>query len=289
MSLTEPLAPTLRHYPLGSSSSETDRLRRQADELRPHAIALLDHCQVPPGADAIDLGCGPVGVLDLLSERVGPNGSVTGLDANPRHVAIARQLAKERGLANLRVIEGDARATGLPSESFDLVHARTLLVNVRSPAEVVAEMVRLARPGGYIAVLEPDVAVRICYPSHPAWEQMCEVFVAGFQQDGTDLFIGRQLPSLLEQAGLEQVGVEVRAEVYPIGHTRRTLVPDLVRSLRPKIVGRLLAEQELDQLDRAVRAHLDDPHTLVLPGINFLAWGRKRHDQLGKQTPRNAK
>jgi SAM-dependent methyltransferase len=275
VSLTEPQTPTLRHYPLGSSSSETDRLRRQADELRPYAVALLDHCQLTTGAEAIDLGCGPIGILDLLSERVGPSGSVIGLDANPKHVAMARQLAHERGLANLCVVEGDARATGLPSESFDLVHARTLLVNVLSPPEVVSEMVRLARPGGYVALLEPDVTVKICYPSHPAWEQMCEVFVAGFQQDGTNLLIGRQLPTLLEQAGLEQVGVEVRADVYPLGHTRRTLVPDLVRSLRPKIVDRLLSEQELDELDRAVRAHLDDPHTLVLPGINFLARGRK--------------
>jgi hypothetical protein len=80
---------------------------------------------------------------------------------------------------------------------------------------------------------------------------------------------------MLREAGLEEVGVEVRRDVYPVGHTRRTIVPDLVRALRPGIVGRLRSDKELDELDRAVRTHLEDPHTLVLPILLFLAWGRK--------------
>ena len=41
-----------------------------------------------------------------------------------------------------------------------------------------------------------------------------------------------------------------------------------------------LADQaELDALDRAVRSHLDDPRTLVMPHLSFLAWGRKPEAQ----------
>jgi ubiquinone/menaquinone biosynthesis C-methylase UbiE len=268
-------SPALRTYPLGESSAETDRLVQQATELQPYASALLDRCHLTPGASAVDLGCGPLGILDLLSERVGLRGEVTGLDANPTHVALARDLVRARGLANVRVIEGDARRTDLPSSSFDLVWARLVLINVPDPRAVVAEMVRLAKPGGYVAVLEVDEVPRICYPSHPAWDQLCEVYLAAFQEEGADAFIGRRLPTLLRTAGLEDVGVEAHAEIYPVGHTRRTLVPDLVRALRPRIVGRLLTEQALDELDRAVRDHLEDPHTLVLPQLIFLAWGRK--------------
>jgi hypothetical protein len=46
--------------------------------------------------------------------------------------------------------------------------------------------------------------------------------------------------------------------------------------MRPVILRLGLAdEQELNELDRAVREHVDDPHTLVIPHLSFLAWGRK--------------
>ena len=63
-----------------------------------------------------------------------------------------------------RWISADARHTGLPSDAFDLVHARTLLVTIPGPAEVVTEMVRLARPGGWVAGQEADAELALCYP-----------------------------------------------------------------------------------------------------------------------------
>jgi hypothetical protein len=54
------------------------------------------------------------------------------------------------------------------------------------------------------------------------------------------------------------------------------VIPDLVRSIHPMVVSLGLADQpELDELDRAVRAHLDDPGTLVMGHLSFLAWGSK--------------
>ena len=43
----------------------------QAEELAADSAALLDRVGLRPGQSAIDLGCGPRGVLDLLAERVG--------------------------------------------------------------------------------------------------------------------------------------------------------------------------------------------------------------------------
>lgn len=263
-------------YALGSDPAERERLRRQSEELSAHSSALLDNVGVEPGWLAIDLGCGPSGVLDLLAARVGPHGRVTGLEINPANVSLARRLAQERGLASVEVLQGDARQTGQPSSSFDLVHARTLLINVPDPAGIVAEMVRLARPGGWVAVMEPDVGLSICYPPDPAWDRVVELFLAVHEVDDADPYVGRRLPSLLREAGLTDVGVEAKADIYPPGHSRRTIRMDLVRSMRPKILARGLAsEQELDALDRAGREHLARPGTLVMPNLLMMAWGRK--------------
>lgn len=263
-------------YALGSSGSESARLERQADELAPDSAALLDRVGLRPGDRAIDLGCGPRGIIELLSERVSPGGRVVGLDGDPAHVAMASELVVKRALSDVEIVSADARHTGLQSGSFDLVHARTLLVTLPEPAEVLTEMVRLARPGGWVAGLEPDTEAAICYPPHPAFYRLCEIFTVAFTRNGADPHIGRRMAELYQQAGLEDVTVEARAGVYPAGHSRRTIRADLVRAMRPQILELGLAdERELDELDRAARKHFENPDTVIMPSLMFLAWGRK--------------
>lgn len=263
-------------YALGSDDAERERLRRQSVELEGQAAALLDRVGLGPGQSAIDLGCGPRGIVDLLSSRVGPGGRVVGVELDPTNVALVRSVVRDEGLGNVTIIEGDARHTGLDTSSLDVAHARTLLVNIPDPATVVAEMVRLIRPGGWVCGMEPEMSVYIYHPPHPVWDRLHEIFIRAFQADGADPFIGRRLPELYRNAGLTDVGAEAGADLLPPGHSRRTMGADLVRPMRTKIVARGIAsEQELDQLDRAARQYLADPHTLALPGLYFLAWGRK--------------
>jgi SAM-dependent methyltransferase len=266
-------------YALGADTDETARLQRQSDELQPEARALLarlGELGLQPGQAALDLGCGPRGILDLLADAVGPGGRVVGLDADLAHVAAARQYAFGQGLANVEVLAGDARHTGLPAASFDLVHTRTLLVTIPEPAEVVAEMARLARPGGLVASQEADAEFSICYPPLPEWDRLWSLFHVSFARAGADLRLGRRLPDLFREAGLVDVGATVYAGSYPAGHSRRTVIPDLVRSLHPVILGLGLAgERELADVDAAVRSHLADPRTLVMPHLLVTAWGRK--------------
>jgi SAM-dependent methyltransferase len=263
-------------YALGSSLEESARLQRQADELAADSVLLLDRVGLRSGQNVIDLGCGPRGILDLLAGRVAPAGRVVGLDADPAHAAMAAEFAADRGLAGVEIMMADARSTGLPPGSFDLVHARTLLVNVPEPTDVAAEMMRLAKPGGWVASLEPDTEYGRCYPPLPAYDQLCKIFTLAFRRNGADPWIGRRVPELLRQAGLEDVQVQARAQVYPPGSSRRTIRLDLVRAMRPQVLEMGLASAaELDELDAAARAHLRDPHTIEISGLLFLTWGRK--------------
>jgi len=237
---------------------------------------LLGRIGLLPGQAAIDLGCGPSGILELLSAAVSSGGRVVGLDADPRHAALAARHARQLGLANVEVVSADARHTGLPPGSFDLVHARTLLVTIPEAGQVVAEMVRLARPGAWIASQEPDCEYSLCYPPIPAWDRLHELFLAGFGRSGANPLIGRRLAELYRDAGLSDVEMASWAPAYPAGHSRRTLLPDLVRSLRPMILELgLSGERELAEVDRAVREHLADPRTVVMPHLLMAAWARK--------------
>lgn len=263
-------------YALGADAAERARLQRQAGELTPESTALLDRVPLQPGDSALDLGCGPMGVLPLLHARVGREGRVVGVDSDATHVAMARLFAKEQDLDAVEVLQGDARNTGLAAGQFAVVHARLLLVNVPRPEEVLAEMVRLTRPGGWVVGLEPDIESSICYPPIPELARLRELFAAAFARNGADVLIGRRMAELYRGAGLVDVGVDAKATAYPPGHSRRTIWVDLARVLRPRMLELGLADEaELEALDAAARPHFEHPDTVVMPHLSFLAWGRK--------------
>ena len=204
-------------YIWGTGLTEQQRLLKQIELYAPEATWLLDRLELAPGAHAIDLGCGPLGILDLLSKRVGARGAVVGIEWEPRFVEMAKTLLRERGIENVRVSAGDAAATGLPDASFRFVHERLLLIVVPQPEKVVAEMVRLAEPGGVVALEDVDISSWICEPPHTAWERLFAAFETVYARDGKDPRIGRRLPSLLRAAGLVNVGCKPHARVNGAG------------------------------------------------------------------------
>src|SRR4051812_14686357 len=141
-------------YPLGGTSTERDRLLRQAEQYEPPTNWLLDQIGVQPGWRAVDIGCGPIGILNLLSQRVGPRGKVVGLEREPRFVEMARAEIAKRDLGNVTVVQADGLNTGLEKSSFDLVHERLVLINVSAREAFLSEMLSLLRPGGAVALLD---------------------------------------------------------------------------------------------------------------------------------------
>ena len=263
-------------YLLGRSRPEEERLRKQVQELSGEANWLLDQIRIPPGASAIDLGCGPQGVLDLLADRVGPQGNVVGLERSEDFVASARKFVADRKLANVKVVQGDAKATNLPRESFDVVHARLVLVNVPEPQLVVEEMVALAKPGGAVVSHEADYLAHCCDPPSPAWDRLVEILKAFSDAKGIDLFVGRKTHRLLRDAGIVDIQVRPVIHVYPHGHNRRSILLDFIRNIRDAVIKEGFSEEdELNALVAELGRHLDDPGTQVISHLFFQVWGRK--------------
>jgi ubiquinone/menaquinone biosynthesis C-methylase UbiE len=108
-------------------------------------------------------------------------------------------------LDNVELICADARHSGLPSETFDVVHARTLLIGLSQPADVLTELVRLTRPGGWVVGMEPDAEHLVCHPPHPAVDRLSEMLTCALARQGADPHLGRRLAELHRQAGLTDV------------------------------------------------------------------------------------
>lgn len=77
-----------------------------------------------------------------------------------------------------------------------------MLLNVGNPQDIVAEMVRIARPGGVVAVQEPDAAGWNCDPPHPAFDVFRASILDAYRRTGKDFDIGRRIARMLRDAGL---------------------------------------------------------------------------------------
>ena len=263
-------------YLLGHSANEEERLRRLPQVLAADSNRFLDHLGIRSGAQTLDIGCGPQGILDLLSERVGPSGKVVGVEQNESTVQLARQFAEQRQLRNVEVLHGDAKATGLPRSSFDLVHARLVLVNVPEPQRVVDEMIALARPGGVVASHEVDWGMSLCDPSSPAWDGLVRLWEEYSRSKGADVFVGRKTAQMLRAGGLLDVQIVPRIHAYPLGNTHRYILCDLLENVRDQILKQgLLTEVEFREQINDLKRHLDDANTLVIPHLFFQAWGKR--------------
>jgi SAM-dependent methyltransferase len=234
---------------------------------------LFDRVGVEAGWQVLDLGCGP---LDVLAERVGSRGYVIGFDPDQELLTAARKVLAARGVHGVELARGDFDATGGASGSFDLVHARLLLGELARPSATVQEMARLARPGGWVAVQDADLASWTCEPALPAWDRLLDGLTRVWAGDPN---MGRRLPQLLRAVGLVDVEVDVHAGVWPSDDPQRGLLPYLVTAHRRRIVADgALTDAELDTALAEVAEHLARPDTLVMGWTLFQAWGRKPLD-----------
>jgi ubiquinone/menaquinone biosynthesis C-methylase UbiE len=263
-------------YVFGDTHIEQQRLVAQAESYELTAQWLLDQVGIQPGWQAIDIGCGPLGILHLLSERVGSGGVVVGLEKEQRFAKMAQNEIVQRGLKNVTALQADAMANGLQRRSFDFVHERLVMVNISAPENFLSKMVELVRPGGIVAVEEVDNASWLCHPPHSSWDKLLQTYHAAFLTCGGDLFIGRRLPELLRIARLENVQYKVHVDVAALGGYRRKHLLSLLDSLRDKIITLgLLTNDELTKHKELLTRHLDSPNTVVIDKLLVQAWGRK--------------
>ena len=262
-------------YLLGDSTAEVEHLTNQAEVYAEEATNLLDRVGLAPGSSAIDVGCGVLGILRLLRERVGPSGRVVGLERESRILDAARQAAAQHSLP-VEFVQGDATSLDLPSDSFDFVHERTVLLNVHDPATVIAEMVRITRPGRVVALQEPDSSGWVCDPPHPAWDPLLAELLAAYRRNGKNFNSGRRIARRLRDAGLTDVRVQVAARATQAGEYYQTFLLTLTSLVRDQIItgGRLTAA-EFDRQVASLRAHLDQPGTLTSNPTMWQAWGTK--------------
>jgi len=114
---------------------------------------MLDVARIQPGQRILDIAAGAGEPAASAAERVGPGGYVLATDISEGIVALALQMARERGLKQIETRPMDGEKLDLPDDSFDAVLCRLGLMYMPHPVTALREWRRALRAGGRVAVV----------------------------------------------------------------------------------------------------------------------------------------
>ena len=260
-----------QEYLLAGQPSELERLRLQSLVWEPTGRQLLAKLDDGSGGRALDVGCGALGWLRILSEWVGGSGQVVGLDIDESLLDAARSFLDTEGISNVELVVDDLFDSKLEPQSFDLVHARYQIAPLGRGREQVAAYRRLVRPGGSLILEEWDLGSWHFNPPARAAERLIGSISEIFAALGGEA--GRGLPELLREIGIEEPELDAHVIALKPGHPYLRVPLQFSVALESRLLEKL-SEDELASLRREAERELAEPGRWGTTFTLIQCWGR---------------
>lgn len=261
------------HQYIGASEKddvELNRLRLMERTLDPVSVRHLEAIGVAGGWKCLEIGAGAGSVAQWLSVRVGPAGKVVATELDLRFL---QQLQNP----GLEIRRHDITRDDLETGQYDLVHCRTVLMQLPEPEKAIRRLADAVRPGGWLIVEETDygsiLSTDVTDPSAALFTATLRT-VADFMRKKkiVDPYLGRHVRGLLEQCGFADVHQEGWTCICRGGEPLARFDAATIRMASKPLIGAglLTADQH-----ESVQRMFEDP-AFSYPGLTlFSAWGRK--------------
>jgi len=262
--VAEDLNPQARQM---ADESMVRNLAAQALAIWPQEVELLRRYRLPRSLRILDAGCGTGEATVRLADEF-PGATVLGVDVLDAHLERARRRAASFG-SRVRFENETIFDLRLPTGSMDLTVCRHVLQAIPKPEKAVAELVRVTRPGGRLHLVAEDYGM-VHFPRRRLdavrfWGEVPARFGAGI---GTDAFVGRRAPALLESLGLTSVSVEY--VVVDTLRVPRDVFAAIWEAWRDGYSSILAEHSGLSPAE--VEAHFEDQIATLRDPASYAAW-----------------
>jgi SAM-dependent methyltransferase len=162
--MADSLHERIQHYVLDGSDRDLARLLMIAEVQAESARTAIARLGDITGWNVVECGCGPLGSLAVLSELVGPQGHVVGIDFSSPAVERARSVLATLGVENVEVVVANLNAldtslnpldTSKFADPFDLAYTRAFLMHQVDPTATLLQIAQLLGHGGWLIAQEP--------------------------------------------------------------------------------------------------------------------------------------
>jgi len=218
-----------------------------------------------------EVGAGGGGLAAWLADRVAPGGTVLATDVDPSWMA-------HLSAANLSVERHDVTIDPMPTDRFDLIHARLVLSHLPSRDGVMRDLVAALRPGGWVVLEDFDSAFHDGLRPDPddrdraMFLKVHRALAAFVDQSGADTRYARDLPQRFASLGLEAVGADGRVVFARGGAPAAGVLRSGLLQVGEAMVARGMVGDA--ELARAL-ALLDAPDFVFTLPLFISAWGRR--------------
>jgi len=205
---------------LEDSLTELERLEKQAAIGQQLEAVWFKRLGFRDSGVFLDVGSGP-GVTSCLLARTFPESRVFGVEPDRRLRRRAKSRAVQLGMGErCRFVEGFGHSIPLDDDSIDFAYARFLFQHLPDPEATLAELHRVVRPGGVVAMVDVDDEAVLIHPRPAGLGDFGRRVVEAQGALGGDRYIGRKLVGYLERAGFESARTEVvplSSHAIPVG------------------------------------------------------------------------
>jgi ubiquinone/menaquinone biosynthesis C-methylase UbiE len=203
---------TYRHY--SGTAAELYQSFFVPSIATPVSTELLAAAALQPGARVLDVACGTGVIARAAAERVGPTGSVTGIDVAPDMIAVAQTVPA--GGAPIAWQQADAASLPLPDESYDVGLCQMGLMFMEDRAGALRELHRVLAPGGRVVVNTPGRIQPLFEVMEKAIADNLDPALGAFVSAVFSLPDPAVLADLLEAAGFRTVGSKEYGAVFDL-------------------------------------------------------------------------
>lgn len=210
------------------------------------------------GWRCLEVGAGAGSVMRWMADIVGESGKVIAVDVDTRFLTDPKP-------SNVEVLTEDIRHLVLENNSFDLIHARFVLIHIPDFRVALSQMLSLLKPGGWIVLEEPDFSAARAIVGNPealqSVNRVNQAILQMFVNKGLDYALGVKLPAIFQRLGLQNLSVENDTPLSNGGFGMATVMKMSAMQLAENYVA--TGQATADDIEQYCQ-FADDPNTWAI-------------------------